>query len=87
MFYVPPPSLLRPFPPLSFFCQIFVFLYILGYLGLKGSHISSKKKNKNKRPIRKRLGMDTLNTREKFHGLYLKNGVDIWTFEWESGKK
>ena len=55
------------------------FLYFLGYLDLKGSHISSGKKTKIKN-IRKGLGRRTLNTCAKFQGLSLKNGMDIWTF-------
>ena len=51
-----------------------LFLYFLGYLGLKEFHISSEK---NKKPIRKGLGRGTLNTCANFQGLSLKNGVDI----------
>ena len=52
------------------------FCIFLGYLGLKGSHISSEKKQN----IRKGLGRGTRNTCAKCQGLPLKNGVDIWTF-------
>ena len=48
------------------FRQIFGFLYILGYLGLKGFHISSEKK---KEATRQRLGRGALNTCAKFPGL------------------
>ena len=59
------------------FRQIFGFSYFQGYLGLKGSHISSGEKKKKRR---KWLGRGTVNTVCKIQGLSLKNGVDIWTF-------
>ena len=68
------------------FCFVFVFSFrqifgvslFLGYLGLKGSHISSEKqKQKRKKNIRQGLGWGTCAI---FQGLSLKNGVDIWIF-------
>ena len=62
---------------INFVQQMLLFLYFLGYLGLKEFHISSEK---NKKPIRKGLDRGTLNTCANFQGLSLKNGVDIWAF-------
>ena len=86
VFNVPLLSVLRMRFFLLFFPNIRVFVF-LGCLGLKGSQISSKKKNKKpEKPIRKKLGRDTLNTCAKFQGLSLKNGVDTLTFVLYSAK-
>ena len=67
---------------MCFFSFFVFFVRYLGFcfLGIFGDPTFSAIKNKNKKPIRKRLGKGTLNTCTKFQGLTLKNGVDIWTF-------
>ena len=56
-------------------CRVFnewgflVLVFFARYLGLKGSHISSGKKQKTKAPIRKRLDRGTSNTCAKIQDL------------------
>ena len=57
---------------------ILVFVFFVGYLGLKRPHIFGEKTAK--KHIRRSLGKGTLNTCAKLQGLTLKNGVDIWPF-------
>ena len=62
-----------------FFIASYLGVVFLEYLGLKGSQISSEKKQKTKKSIRQQLGKDAMNTWSKIQGLSLENGVDIWT--------
>ena len=64
---------------MAFFCLVLFspdiwVLYLFGYLGLKGSRISSENKIKQnkKKTIRKRLGRGTSNTCAEFQGLSQK---------------
>ena len=70
-----------------FFSQIFVFSCFWDVWVLRDPRFPAKKKNKKpEKPIRKKLGRDTLNTCAKFQGLSLKNGVDTLTFVLYSAK-
>ena len=57
---------------MHFFRQIFGGLYFLGYVGLKGSHISKEKKTHSYRARQWHIKHVTC---AKIQGLYLKNGV------------